>query len=116
MRLVDFVRAFWSIVEPSAPFLDGYDWGGPNGTTMKFMRMSQTRTVNVLGLDALEQVISAHGWGQIAGPEAEELIVEMGKTFKAAVQRNAPLGRGRLSQWQQQRWQQLPIFNLSSKT
>jgi phage terminase large subunit-like protein len=27
VRLVDFVRAFWSVVEPSAPFLDGWHIG-----------------------------------------------------------------------------------------
>lgn len=56
--------------------------------------------VDIRGLSAVEQVISARGVEEIAGPEIEQLVVDTSKAFQAAVRSEAPVGSGRLSAWQ----------------
>jgi len=62
--------------------------------------MSGSFTVNITHLTAAESVISADGFKSAAGPEIEKAVVLLASTFRAQVREAAPLGRGRLSQWQ----------------
>jgi hypothetical protein len=56
--------------------------------------------VDIRGLSAAQRVISASGIQSLAGPQIEKAVVLMAKEFREKVRQEAPLGRGRLSQWQ----------------
>lgn len=59
-----------------------------------------TFTVKIEGIDAVEQVLSAKGFEEAAGPEIEQAVIAAATAFRARVREEAPIGRGRLSQWQ----------------
>jgi len=54
----------------------------------------------LVDINAVIAELSVQGLEAAAGPAVEEWVDDSGRVFQAAVRANAPLGRGRLSQWQ----------------
>lgn len=59
-----------------------------------------TFVVDIRELAAAERVISAKGFAEAAGPEIEKAVIAVAKEFQARVRAEAPVGKGRLAQWQ----------------
>lgn len=59
-----------------------------------------TFVFQIEGLNAAEQEISATGFKAAAGPEIEKAVIAAATEFRKNVREEAPVGRGRLAQWQ----------------